>query len=102
VYYKLNPDLSVEPVASLDELGGQAGTKLASDTVRGCTVSTVFLAIDHNHGEGEPLIFETMVFDEGFNELHCQRTSTYTEAMACHYAVKQKIKASWAWRPRFD
>jgi hypothetical protein len=27
-----------------------------------CEVSTVFLGLDHNHGRGEPLLFETMIF----------------------------------------
>ena len=31
-------------------------------------VSTVFLGIDHNWGAGNPILFETMVFDNGRSE----------------------------------
>lgn len=31
-------------------------------------VSTVFLSIDHNYGEGEPVLYETMVFGVGDDE----------------------------------
>lgn len=27
-----------------------------------CSVSTVFLGLDHNHRGGEPILFETMIF----------------------------------------
>lgn len=37
---------------------------VAQDHVRHYLVSTVFLGIDHSFGSGEPLLFETMVFDE--------------------------------------
>ena len=47
-------------------------------------VSTVWLGLDHNYGEGEPLIFETMVFasknDRG--DLDMNRYSTKEEALA--------------------
>ena len=36
--------------------------RVAKDTIGDATISTVFLGIDHNFGEGEPLLFETMIF----------------------------------------
>jgi hypothetical protein len=35
-----------------------------SDTVAGFRVSTIFLGLDHNWGRGDPLLWETMIFDE--------------------------------------
>ena len=52
----------------------------------GGLVSTVFLGLDHNWGEGEPLVFETMFFPNelsGFVE-DCQRYSTWDEALEGH------------------
>lgn len=37
---------------------------VAQDHVGHYLVSTVFLGINHSFGRGEPLLFETMVFDE--------------------------------------
>lgn len=34
------------------------------DIIDGFVVSTVLLGLDHRHGDGMPLIYETMVFDQ--------------------------------------
>ena len=49
-------------------------------------VSTVWLGLNHNYGDGPPLIFETMVFPkEGrWGELDCERYTTEAEALAGH------------------
>lgn len=46
-------------------------------------VSTVFLGIDHNWGEGDPILFETLVFVNE-KEVDGTRYSTYHEAKAGH------------------
>jgi hypothetical protein len=50
-------------------------------------VSTVFLGIDHGHGRGAPVLFETMIFDDGkyapFNQA-CMRWTLLDEAQAGH------------------
>ena len=44
-------------------------------------VSTVWLGLDHAHGDGPPILFETMVFGEGsWVDQDCQRYSTLLEA----------------------
>jgi len=46
-------------------------------------VSTVFLGLDHRYGDGEPLLFETMIFggsEDGFQD----RYSTWDEATKGH------------------
>lgn len=44
--------------------------RVAETTIDGFWISTVFLGMNHNFGEGEPLLFETMVFarEEGGTE----------------------------------
>lgn len=62
----------------------------------GFRVSTVWIGVDHNYGDGDPLIFETMVFppDEGtmksWRDLDCERYSTEEEALAGHEAMCAK------------
>lgn len=52
-------------------------------------VSTVLLCIDHRwDGDGDPIIFETMVFPhETFSDMYCRRYSTYEDAEAGHRAA---------------
>lgn len=46
-------------------------------------VSTVFLGLDHQFGEGPPLLFETMVFGGPLDEEQ-RRYTTWAEAEAGH------------------
>ena len=65
----------------------EGGKRVKYDVLpSGRVVSTVFLALDHRHGEGPPLLFETMVFpSEGqWSELAADRYSTHEEALAGH------------------
>ncbi len=52
----------------------------------GKMVSTVWLGLDHSHGTGKPVIFETMVFGSNGpgDELDCVRYSSLEEAVAGH------------------
>jgi hypothetical protein len=45
--------------------------------------STVFIGLDHNWGEGPPLVFETMIFGGEFDQYQ-YRYSTWAEAEAGH------------------
>lgn len=62
-------------------------TKLHNDV----EVSTVFLGLDHRFGDGQPLLFETMVFVDG-DEGDMERYSTWDEAVAGH----QRYVEAWA------
>ena len=46
-------------------------------------VSTVFLGLDHQFGDGPPLLFETMIFG-GEHDQWVERCSTWDEAEAIH------------------
>ena len=45
-----------------------ADRHIGNDTINGKKISTVFLGLDHQFGDGPPLLFETMVFDTGKKE----------------------------------
>lgn len=55
-------------------------------------VSTVWLGLDHQFGEGKPLIFETMVFPEkgNYSELDVDRYYTEEEALKGHKKMVKK------------
>jgi len=57
----------------------------------GVEVSTVFLGIDHQFGDGPPLLFETMLFSD-YEEKEW-RYSTWDEAAAGHERVVAELKA---------
>jgi hypothetical protein len=61
-----------------------AETKLTN----GSWVSTVFLGMDHSHGHGPPLLFETMIFD-GEHDQYQTRCCTWDEAELMHAEAVQ-------------
>lgn len=62
---------------------------LVQDMIKGYLVSTVFLGYDASCGvSGEPLVFETMVFKDTYEDLYCRRCSTYDDAMIQHETAK--------------
>jgi hypothetical protein len=65
------------------------GDVVKQETIGNAWISTVLLMIDHQFGEGPPLIFETMVFDAESHEPmdRMQRYSTYDEALAGHEEI---------------
>lgn len=71
---------------------------VAQDTVAGSSVSTVYLGTDHGWGDGPPLIFETMVFEDGPLDQECVRYSTREQAVAGHGAMIQRVKVAHAMR----
>jgi hypothetical protein len=55
-------------------------------------ISTVFLGLDHQYGEGQPLLFETMIFG-GKHDQYQERYSTWDDAVnghrvACDMVIK--------------
>ena len=70
----------------------------------GRRVSTVFLALDHNFGEGgDPILFETMVFGpDDFNEHDMERYRTYEEAVEGHRMMVEKHGGTVSPKDIFD
>jgi hypothetical protein len=60
--------------------------RVAQTEAEGITVSTVFLGLNHQHGDGPPLLYETMIFAPGLPDLDewCERWTTWDEAEAGH------------------
>ena len=67
-----------------------ADRKVASDKKGGIMVSTIFLGLDHNFGQGEPLLFETMVFG-GEHDEDMDRYSTWEEAEEGHKCMCERV-----------
>lgn len=65
--------------------------RVAYDEVDGGTiqVSTVWLGLNHQYGDGPPLIFETMVFG-GPNDNDCYRYASEEEALEGHKKCVQE------------
>lgn len=79
-----------------DGSSGNDNRLVAWDEVdEGVCVSTVFLGMNHQWGEGPPLVFETMVFgpyDAG--EQH--RYATWDDAWDGHHAVLKRLQEAVA------
>jgi hypothetical protein len=90
-----------EPVPT-DDLMGWArwieanGRRVALTALpSGHVVSTVFLGLNHQFGDGPPLLFETMVAGDGdFLGLQ-RRCSTWAQAEAQHEAVVLELTAQF-------
>ena len=73
-------------------------TRIGSDYVGNLWVSTTWLGLDHQYGNGPPLIFETMVFpaENGkvtdCGERFCDRYSTKEQALAGHQRVVEALR----------
>lgn len=64
-------------------------------------VSTVFLGLNHNYGEGLPLIFESMSFELGeWNEQ--DRYTTEAEAVEGHKAMVKRVEERRGKRTGFE
>lgn len=105
LYYKLDENKNAIPCA-LREWSEMIQRKddriVAFDEIRkiqistvflGMDLSTVFLGMDLNFdGEGKPLIFETMVFDENGHDIYMKRFSTWSDAEIGHEEAKEWVK----------
>jgi len=95
--YYLNEDYSYRQ-ADLMEWADQfeaMDRRLKVDKLYGHKVSTVWLGYDHNHFDGPPLLFETMIFlDEfGGNDIYCDRYTTWEEALNGHAKAVHWLKS---------
>lgn len=94
--YVLNPDKTFRKISVCDDYSivrNAENRRIARDTVGDSEISTVFLNLDHNHEEGDPILFETMVFGGELNQ-ECWRYKTYEEAVQGHAHAIELVKAS--------
>jgi len=72
----------------------EKGDKRVGETMIGdVRVSTVFLGLDHNFGDGPPLLFETMVFG-GELDQEMDRCSTWAESVIMHDNMCKRVKGN--------
>ena len=86
-YYVLDEQKKVVPTDDVMEWGtcfeDKDRCRVALSEEGDISVSTVFLGLDHQYGDGPLLIFETMIFG-GENDEAQWRCSTWEEAVAQH------------------
>lgn len=54
-------------------------------------ISTIFLGLDHQFGDGPPLLFETLVFGGPLDQ-EMERFSTWEEAKKGHKEMVKRVK----------
>lgn len=94
-WYKLDEDGKTPIPMSIYDPGfsdvkNQPGWRVGLHSVKSSDgrvyrVSTVFLRLDHRYGEGDPLLWETMIFPEdSYRDLFGYRYSTWEDAKRGH------------------
>ena len=73
--------------------------KVAKTAIGDYSVSTVFLGLNHQYGEGPPLLFETMVFGDGPLSEEQTRCTTWEEAEAMHEAMCELVRSNAGDKP---
>jgi len=60
-------------------------------------VSTVFLGLNHRFmDDGPPILFETMIFGAGGDDIYQRRYSSWDDAATGHQVIVQKLRAERA------
>lgn len=98
MYYTLDENKKVVPT---DDLLGWAAViedtalrNVGDDEINNVRISTKFLGLDHNWGEGDPLVFETMCFSENKDyDEYMERYSTWEEAERGHIFACNAVRA---------
>lgn len=74
---------------------GRTRITSATDPAVDVLVSTVWLGCNHNFtGDGPPIIFETMVFGGGYEEMDLRRYATFDEARQGHADMVTVVAAT--------
>jgi len=96
-YYELNPETKEAVPTTLEKWAmnfEQSSRIIKQENKGGYFISTVFLGFNHGFDEKKPpILFETMVFEEGGNggERYCDRCSTYKQALKMHEKALKEI-----------
>lgn len=72
-------------------MGDLEKRRVANTTVRGCRVSTVFLGLDYGTGNGEPILWETMVFPFSPEVDEMRRYTSYEDAIKGHKEIVEGL-----------
>jgi hypothetical protein len=71
--------------------GGPGQKRVAEDRIGEAWISTVFLTVDHQFGDGPPILFETMIFGGPYADAQW-RYATWDEAVAGHARVVTALR----------
>lgn len=66
--------------------------RVKKDTVNNHDISTVFLGLDHGYGEGEPVLWETMIFGASELDQWQDRYTSYEDALKGHEVAVELVK----------
>lgn len=75
------------------EWRAKANRHVADEKVGDVRISTIFLGLNHQFGDGAPLLFETLVFGGALDQ-EMDRYSTWAEAEAGHKQTVERVKES--------
>jgi len=95
-HYKLVNKEAI-PCNDLNEFAESFGfdeRRVDSTKIGSILVSTVFLGLDHQFGDGPPLLFETMVFG-GVYDQKMNRYTTWEQAEAGHKEMADKVQKAF-------
>lgn len=70
---------------------GQGNRHIKNDKIGDVSISTVFLGLDHKFGEGEPLLFETMIFG-GEHDQYQERYTNIEDSKIGHDKAVKLVK----------
>ena len=94
IYYRLDDQHQPVAVTDILEWGRwfETADRHVADTRLddGVRISTVFLGIDHQFGDGPPILFETLIFG-GPHDQEMFRYATWAQANAGHTEVVRAI-----------
>jgi hypothetical protein len=94
-HYVLNDDHTVRPAELMEwatAFNDMEKRRVARDQIGDVWISTVFLGLDHQYGEGPPLIFETLISGGAYDQ-DMWRYSTWDEAVAGHQAAVDLVRS---------
>ena len=81
------------------ELIRSESRRVASETIDGLFVSTVFLGVDHGWGDGPAILWETMIFADKANDGHpldkeqMRCSGSREQALAMHQKMVEKVRS---------
>jgi len=89
---KDNKPIEAHPLVYIDWIHNNPSRKAVKQELIGdVRVSTVFLGLNHSYEGGDPVLWETMVF-EGDYDGYQERYTSYEDALRNHEFVVEMIK----------
>lgn len=70
-----------------------AKRQIAKDEADGVKVSTIFLGLDHNWGDGPPVLWETMVFGGPLDQEQDRCSGSIEQAKEMHAKMVGRVRA---------